>query len=482
MKAQRKQYKILLIHAPFRDFLLSKNWRKMESLAPPLGLMYLAAPLLKEGYKVELIDFNIDKLSKKKFRQKVLSSDFIGISCYSDSLKNVKEIIKFIRNVKKGAFIFCGGPYCNLTGNFIEGANLITRGEAETYISDVIKKLITKKPLLSIPGLVYKDGRKIVKTRGIMRVEELDKSILPDLSLAKNKDYGHFFGLKIPNLIGIMSSRGCPFDCSYCTHNQGQGAKYRERSVKNVIAEIKDLVYRGYKYLIFYDDNFLMNRPRVEKIMDEIIRQKWDLKIICQGRVDSGNEAFYQKLRLAGVAMIMFGVESANQDVLDFYNKRIKIETIKKAVDLANKVGILTFGYFIIGAPMETKEYFKNDLEFINKIKLDFVNINILGYYQGAKLWQDAYSKGLIKKDETIVWANEKLANFSYIDLCKIKEKMIRDIYLDPKRLLRVIYKAYKLDELHLLIEAIMKINKHFLTFINNPFVPKKKLARVIVN
>lgn len=471
--------KILLVHAPFRSFGLGDDWQKTDSLAPPLGLMYLAAPLVKSGYTVKFIDFNVDRLTRTQFNSLIKESKYIGISCYTDSLLQVKEIIKYIRHVKKNAYILCGGPYCNLTANFIPGADLVTVGEAEKYISEIFHRLETNQSLKSIPGLLYRQGKKIIHQPGMMQVDNLNESLLPELSLAKGKDYGHFFGLQISGLTGTMSSRGCSFHCHFCT---SRGTGYKERSVENVVTEMKLLVALGYKYVIFYDDNFLVNKTRVSQIIQRLIDENINLKIFCQGRVDSADPTFYQLLRKGGVSLIMFGIENSNQDVLDFYNKAVKIETIKKAITLANKVGIFTFGHVIIGAPMETRAYFDRTSQFVDDVKLDFMNLNILGYYQGAKLWQDQVDKGAIKPNETIVWANEKLSHFTYQQLLDVKGQMLQHFYHQPIRIFRIVKKIILLGELPIFFTVLFKLNRNLLKVISNPFTPKKEVAKILVN
>lgn len=471
--------KILLIHAPFRKFMLGSRWSGTPSLAPPLGLMYLAYPLIKKGYKVDFIDFNVDRLTEQEFKEKILSHSIIGISCYSESLVNVKKIIKFIRNIKRDAYIMCGGPYCNLSENYIEDSDLVTIGEAEAYIDQIVERIIRKRSLRNIPGIIYRKKKKVIRTRGRMQVHDINRSRNASLLLGKDKDYGHFFGFKFDNIIGVMTSRGCPYNCFFCTHKAR--TSYRVRDVENVMVELRDLVRSGYKYIAFYDDNFLVNRKRATDIMDCIIREKLDIKIIVQGRVDSCDLNFYRKLKEAGVAMIMFGIESANQDVLDYYNKRIKIETIRKAVSLTNKVGILSFGYFIIGAPIETEQHFINDERLINDSHVDFVNINVLGYYQGSKLWEDAVGSGIISEKQTIVWANKKLSQFAYHHLAKIREDLLKRIYSNPLRLFRIMMKIIRMGEISILIKMIVRINKDIFEIFNNPFIPQEKKSSSIV-
>lgn len=458
---------VLLLFPPFGHYAFGDKWEETESILPPLGLLYLATPLLKENYDVELMDLNVDKLEKRQFIKIIKDKDFILISCFTDSFENVQKIIRDIRKVNKKVFIICGGPHCTISKKNINGSDLTVIGEAEGYITKILNLLWLSEPLKDIPGLIYEKEGKVIRNPGIMKVDNLNLSRPPALDLAKNKKYGHLFGSRV-KIAPVMSSRGCPFKCSYCTFKFN---KYRERTIKNVIEEIKNLVKKGFKYIIFCDDNFLLNKRRVHRIMDAIIEEKIRVKIIVQGRVDSVDYKLYKKLRRAGVIMIMFGIESANQDVLDFYNKQVSVDKIKEAVKTANKVGLLTFGYFIIGAPMETYKHFGNNKKLVNSIPLDFTLVSILTYLIGTKLWDDAYEKGLIEENEVSVAANKKLSNFSYKELVDIRDRFVEDFYKNPRRILRIVYKVWRMGLLPLFIRGLL--NRKLYQYASNPYVPE---------
>ena len=456
---------VLLLFPPFNDYAFGDKWEETESILPPLGLLYLATPLLKENYDVELMDLNVDKLEKRQFIKIVKDKDFILISCFTDSFENVQKIIKDIRKVNKKVFIICGGPHCTISKKNINGSDLTVMGEAEGYITKILNLLWLSEPLENIPGLIYKKNGRTIRNPGIMKVNNFDLSKPPALELAQNKKYGRLFGSRV-KIAPVMSSRGCPFRCTYCTFKFN---KYRERTIKSVIEEIKHLVKKGFKYIVFCDDNFLLNKRRVHSIMDIIIKEKIKVKIIVQGRVDSADYKLYEKLRRAGVIMIMFGIESANQDVLDFYNKQVSVDKIRKAVKIANKVGLLTFGYFIIGAPMETYKHFESNKKLVNGIPLDFTLVSVLTYLIGTKLWDEAYEKGLIKEDEISVMANKKLSNFSYKELVDVRDKFVEDFYKSPRRILRIVYKVWRMGLLSLFIRGLL--NRKLYQYASNPYV-----------
>jgi radical SAM superfamily enzyme YgiQ (UPF0313 family) len=152
------------------------------------------------------------------------------------------------------------------------------------------------------------------------------------------------------------------------------------------------------------------------------------------------------------------GIESANQDVLDFYNKKTTVEKIKRAIKIANKAGILTFGNIIIGAPLEKKSHFEANRQFFQEVPLDFLSVHILHYTYPSPLWNDAFKKNLITENDIVIAANNKLSHFSKEELIKVQDGMIKSFYRNPKRILRL---AYKLSR-NLGVRFILKLWKSF--------------------
>lgn len=443
--------KVLLLFPSFNNYAFGKNWKKSESITPPLGLLYLAAPLKKEGYNVKFVDLTCEYYTRKEFNNMIKQQDYILITCFTQSINNVCKIIKDVKELNKKAKVLCGGPYCTETRNFVEGSDLTVTGEAEQEIVKILECF--KKPELKkqIPGLIYKEKGRVKKNPGMLQVKDLNSSFIPLLELVKESNYGFINGVRIGKVAPIISSRGCPFQCTYCTYKM---IKYRERSVSSVIEELKLRKKQGYKYFLFCDDNFLVKKDRVHEIMNRILKEEMNIKIIIQGRVDNASLELYNKMRRAGVLMIIFGIESANQDILNFYNKSTTVQAIKKAVNIANKTGIITTGSFIIGAPIETKKHFEKNKEFFKNEPLDFLNLNVLRYIKGSRLWKEALNKGLINENEINVTVNEKLCNFTTEEL-KIVEKDYMKSFYTPRRIMRIIKKIILLGESKRLLQLI---------------------------
>jgi radical SAM superfamily enzyme YgiQ (UPF0313 family) len=219
-----------------------------------------------------------------------------------------------------------------------------------------------------------------------------------------------------------------------------------------VLDEIQEIYDKGYEILGIVDDNFTANRKRVLKIMEGIIKRKIKLRIGLEGRVDAADKELYSLMKEAGVRVIFFGIESGVQEVLDFYYKKTTLEQSKYAIELANKIGILSVGAFMIGAPIEKKEHFYKTIKFANTLPLDLATFWVLEYTYGSQLWEEAYKSGKIKRDEFNVPAGlEKgLSNFTTKELENICIRAFRNFYLRPIWGLRIFKKFIKIGDPYL--------------------------------
>lgn len=458
--------RVLLLFPPFQHHFYGKKWKKSESVFPPLGLLYIATPLVKAGYNVKIIDLQIDSLSKHQYFEHIKNFDFILISCFTFAIDNIKKLIHDIKSTNAKTKIICGGPYCNETKKYIENADYTLFGEVDLVIVNLLESISKNKSLAGFPGLCYRENGNIVRNPGKPIPENLDSIDPPLFDLVKNKNYGYVYGVKFKNIYPIITSRGCPFKCAFCTF---QNVKYRERSVENVTEEIKLRADSGAKYLIICDDNFLLNRSRVNSILDYIIFNKLKIKIIIQGRIDIIDYELCLKMKQANVIMLIFGIENVNQDVLNYYNKKINIDKISNVITTANNLGILTYSGIIIGSPIEGDEHFENIIKFFKNAPQDFISVNILRYQYPSPLWIQANADGLIRDDEIFVYANEKLSKFSLDELLLVQRKIIRSFYNNPKRIMRLIHKLSK----HFGLFIILKIIFFFMSrsiYFNTPY------------
>jgi len=378
------------------------------------------------------------------------------LSVLSFAIDNSKEIVKIVRNIKPNIKVIIGGPHCTL---FPEKAlketraDICVQGDGELVISDIKKAIRGEIPFSKIPGIFYKKNGKILKGLPLKLINDLDSIAFPARHLANKYNYGNQFNPKIKNgdFTSIITSRGCPFSCKFCSRNSVSMKTYRTRSTENIFKELNEIKNKGYKYVAFVDDSFLSNKRQSHELFDRIINEKLKMKfIITAARVDSADEELFRKMRQAGVTHIQYGLESGNQDILDFYNKNTTLEKIQYAVNLSHKLGFFNMGSFIFGAPIETKDQFKKTAEFAKTLPLDSVSFVPLKYMAGSELWCKAVEAGNISDDDYLsqTGSEKGLGLYPEKEILKYCINARGEYYLRPQFMMRLLIKSLKNDDL----------------------------------
>ena len=367
-------------------------------------------------------------------------------------LKSAIKIIKIIKEIKPQIKVIIGGPHCTLVPKkSLEDTNadICVQGDGEKVIISIKKAIKGEIDFSKIPGIYYRENNQIKNGPPVELIQDLDTISFPSRNLIKNYNYGKEYNPKIKRgeFTSIVTSRGCPFKCKFCSRNSISMKTFRLRSAKNVLEELKELHKEGYKYVAFVDDSFLNNKKQANDIFDGIINEQIDLKIIIFGvRVDAADEELFKKMKKAGVTHVYFGLESGNQDVLDFYNKKTTLEKISYAVNLSHKIGFFNIGSFILGAPFETKDHFERTIKFSKKLPLDSVSFLHLKYVVGSDLWCEAVENGKISDNEFIINAGSEngLSNLSKKEIGKYCIKASRDYYIRPRFVINLLKKSLK--------------------------------------
>lgn len=450
--------KVLFIYSSSGKLeIASKKFLPTGAYMPPLGILYLAKMLEINGHSAEVIDCNAEGKSIDAIKKAIPSCNAVAMTVYSESreLNNSIMLSKLVKEIDPHIPILIGGPHCSL---FPEGslqdihADICVKGPGELVIVPLVEALEGKGELPTIPGIYYKEGIRIRHTKPANWVEDIDELPFPARHLVEKYDYGYMLGTKVAKgkLTSIIASRGCPFHCRFCNLH-AHVPTYQKRSTDNIIKEIDEIINEGYTTLAFVDDNFLLNKKKVEKIMDFIIQKNTGIKLwIFHARADSADRKLYEKMRDAGVEQINFGIESGNQDVLDFYNKKLTLSRIQETVNLSNEMGFFNAASFILGAPIETQEHVENTIKFAKSIPLDFAVFYPFGYTYGSQLWEEAVNEGKIQPDEGTVLANSQrdLGNFTSEELMSYTMKAHRSFYLNPSLWMKEIYRAFTKKDL----------------------------------
>ena len=435
----------LLFISPPMDYNVIKKEYSFEAYMPPLGLLYLASPLEKQGHKIKVIDFIAEKYTDEKLKQEVSKADVIGITITSQVASSAKKIIDLIKNFYPKKVVIIGGPHCTIQKKEVLNemdADISVVGDGEKVIVDIIKVLNKNKDFSNIHGIFYREKGKIKSGLPPIEIEDLDSLDFPNRDLVKHYSYGkealtgitYFAKGKITT---IMTTRGCPFNCKFCV-SKSIFKKCRFRSAENVVKEMEE-ISKDYQSVFVVDDNFLMDKKKTNKIMDLLIEKNLDLDIWVSGvRITDADEELFKKMKRAGVKSLEFGIESGNQNILDYYNKKITLEQVEKAVKLSKKIGFFTVGNFILGSPIETDKHINDSVSFAKKLNLDFAFFYGFYFLKGSKLWEEAYKQGKIKENEMFVFCDSSrgLCNFTAEELRERLSKAYLSYYMSPKYLI----------------------------------------------
>jgi len=431
---------------------------------PPLGLLYLGSSLEQEGHQADIIDFYIDSHPYDAIKKSICSSDAVGISVDNDSFHESSQLAEYIKEQDVDIPIIIGGPHCTLyheqSLNNIPHADFSVNGDGEQPIVDIVDALQGKKQEKEIPGIYYRKNMIIHQGKPVALIKNLDDIPFPAHHLVNKYPYGKVgnqFFFK-PPLTSIVTSRGCPFRCKYCIRYILFSKMSRQRSAENVLNEMHQIYKQGYKSVMIADDTFLTDQQRANKIMDGLIAMGAPMEILIGGtRVDVTDRALYQKMKQAGVKYISFGIESGNQDVLDFYNKQVTLKQIQQAIQLSNDMGFFIHGTFILGAPMEDYTHIKNTISFACSLPLDTVTFNTLAYHYGSDLWKEAYDNNNINGDVYEILADKQhnLSPFTKKELFRLCLWATQRFYYRPNFLAHLLHKAIKNHDARMIKSAI---------------------------
>ena len=390
-----------------------------------MGLLYIAKILENDGNDVEILDFTAETYDNDKLLKSLEKTEAVGLTVLSVSVKQTKKIIEKIKELKPDIPVIIGGPHCILfPEKSLEetNADISVQGPGEQIILEIKKALQRKKKLSDVKGIYYKQGENIKLGKPAEYIKNLDSIPFPSREIVRRYNYGIGYNpnFKKGEFTSVITSRGCPFSCRFCSRGSISMKKYISRSTENIIEELREIQKQGFKYVAFVDDCFLANIKQAKEVFKQILKEKICLKYyITAARVDSADEQLYDLMRRAGVVFIQFGLESGNQDVLDFYDKKTNVKKIKYAVDLSNRNGFYTVGTFIFGAPFETEGHFRNTLKFAKTLPLVSVSFVPLKYMAGSEIWYDAVKQGKISSDEYVISASSErdLSMFSKNEL-----------------------------------------------------------------
>ncbi len=388
---------------------INPNTRYLNSLLtvfPPQGILYISSVLLKNGFEVRVIDADIDNLSHDDIMSGIREyrPDIIGITMNTLQTKAVYELAKFIKQ-NKDIPIVVGGPHPSSVKEKILNQcvfiDFLIYGEGEITFLELVKTLMDNGNLNGVDGLIFRSEGSVTINKPRMFISNLDEIPFPALQLLGSlRKYPGAYPVGAQPSIQIMASRGCPFQCSFCS-NPVWGRKTRFRSPESVLSEIDWLQKEfGVREIFFVDDTFNLNKSWFESICNGIISRGLNQKSIFKSPFRANqnlvDEDLLKLAKKAGFWMIFFGVESGNQNVLNDVHKNIDKKEIERAFKLTKKAGLRTYGSFIIGHLSETRDSVEDTINFVKKIDPDFFGFAIAMPWPGSEMYTIAKNKGYL--------------------------------------------------------------------------------------
>jgi anaerobic magnesium-protoporphyrin IX monomethyl ester cyclase len=427
--------KLALIN-PHHGFVSSTN-----VASPPLGLASIAAVLEKQDVKVDIFDMAVSQRKIGNEEEMCLAgTDAVGISAsMTPRVPQAIAISRALKRTDRNMPVIFGGNHASFMYKQIlqdcDSVDIIVLFEGESSMLEISEALSGRKKLADVKGIAYrnKDGG-ITVTHPAERVEDLDTLPMPArhlLPMEQYKEEGSFAG-------AIVSSRGCPFRCVFCSTSAFWGHKMRFNSVERVLQEIEYLVEKHHlKEINFADDIFTYNRSRIVKLC-ELIEKRFDIRWGCSTRVDCVDADLLGRMQKAGCTGIFFGVESASQDILDKCNKHQTVEMCKRSIGMAEKAGLNVEASFILGLPGENNETLKRDMDFILEMMPYRIIVNLLTPYPGTSIYERPEEFGIRILDNdwqyyTSAIPSAETGDLSWEDLLKTRA-LIQDEYSRAKK------------------------------------------------
>lgn len=381
--------KVLLIYPPF-PFGAGMG-AIMRS--PPLSLMQLAGMI--PDHQVEIIDLNANPNTRiADLEQRIKNVDIVGITCMSRMLNGALQICKIAKRHDVATVL--GGFHPTLKPDLIKYPNIdyVVRGEGEY----TFKELVDGVPPSEILGLSYKEDGGYHHNDQRPFIRDLDAIPFPRKDLVNYKNYHYLWQ---PTDV-VESSRGCPFECTFCCVTKFYERTWRKKSPLRVIRELTTVPPKQ-RFIFFVDDNFTLNHKRVNQICDLIREYGFHkrLKFACQTRVTdiAQDPEMVRKMAKSGFVCFFIGFESLKQMSLDTMNKHVRLNSVKKAIKTCHDNGIFIFGSFIIGNIGETREDILRTLQLIKELQIDFTMCGPLTPYPGTTLWEEGVVNGWVDKD-----------------------------------------------------------------------------------
>ncbi|KWT90137.1 B12-binding domain-containing radical SAM protein [Candidatus Magnetominusculus xianensis] len=466
--------RILLINPPFTKIY---NFSGQGGKTAPLNIAYIAAYARKysnsltaiEILDAESLEYDFDMIHNKITNY---APDIVAVTMTTPAYNSAKKIITMTKEINKNIVTVVGGAHPSAFPkellDEIPQIDFSIIGEGEKPFAYLLDAISNGWSFAEIKGLAYRNDGKIIFNHEIEYIRDIDmipfpaRDLLP-MSLyepSTAKDITHKGGFS-----NIFTSRGCPYDCVYCSSRNIWSGKVRIRSAMNVVNEIEEC-YKTFNItkFNFNDDIFPISRQRTIDICNEIISKDMKIHWTCMTRVNYVWEDAMIKMKDAGCEIVNFGFESGSDEILKSINKKTTVKQGIEAVKICKKAKLKVMGNFMIGNIGETEDTIKESIRYSKTLGLDSAAFFIAMPYPGTKLYTMANDLGYLRKDwsytDLLAYGNNNppliLPNLPPETLHYWQKKAMKEFYLRPNYILNKIKGIRSTRDILSLLRAFM--------------------------
>ena len=434
----------------------------------PLGTLYVAASILAAGHKVKFLNgafMNHGDIIRKNAQYR---PDFVGIYSTTFGWNAAMQTAADLKAQLQDTFVTVGGPYpIALQEQCLEACkwiDAVITGEGEITVVKILERLAQKQNLCGVEGVVFREGKQIIKTAPRALIKDLDA--LPFPARALLGDAKHYIPppatYKRKPVAVIMTSRGCNRQCIFCfqiDRERKNGSRYR--SVENVMQEIELCLKQGYREIKFIDDTFAADHNRALQIAQAIKARKLDFTWFASACVNQVDKPLLTAFKAAGCWAILFGAESGVQKNLNRIKKGTTLQQIRDAVKVAKEVGITVFTPFIFGIPGETFEEGLKTIEFACELEPDVANFHALTPFPGTELHNNIDKYGRMSDElEDFTYQGAAFIPFSMTreEIIELRQIAFRRFYSRPKFILHKILGLRTIDDIKAALRGLKSL------------------------
>lgn len=425
----------------------NSKYKFLGVVAPSLGIGYMAAVLEQHNIDVDVIDASALELTYDEIGEEILkrNPDIVSISALTPTIGVALDSADKIKQVKPDTVVILGGYHPTFEFESVleeQSVDVVVRGEGEYTLLELVEKIENGGDLRDVQGLAFHDESdgSLVLTPDRPVIEDLDELPFPAFHLFPMEKY-RILNITT-NVATIITTRGCPMQCSFCSSAALHGHKLRRRSYQNVVDEVEvRLKEQNIDTIAFMDDTFTLNKRFVYDFCAEIKRRGLKFWWGCTSRVDTLDEELLETMKDAGCITIFIGVESADQQMLEKMNKNITVSKTEKAFRLARKVGIRTIASCVIGMPEDTRESMNKTIAFVKKLNPSYALYSLATPYPGTRFYNETFKKNLINIKDwskyTLIDPVLETIDCTSAELRSIQKKAFLKFYLRPGYLAR---------------------------------------------